>query len=82
MSHKISKAKFMPWKCMELASILRGKKRQLFIEELERRSNDNADNVDNSERILRAAQRMYPEDKQMRRKYIRTRLKDWEKASL
>ena len=83
MSRHVSEAKFLAWKCMDLAGILRGKKRRLFTEELERRFNDNNDvNIDNSERVLRAAQRMYPEDKQMRRKYIRTRLKEWEKTSL
>ncbi|MBI4158008.1 MAG: hypothetical protein HY505_00065 [Candidatus Yanofskybacteria bacterium] len=81
MSLEVSEAKFLAWKCMDLAGILRGKKRRLFIEELEKRTNDDTSNTDHSERILRTAQRMYPEDKKMRRKYIRTRLKEWEKTA-
>jgi len=66
---------------MELAGILHNKKRRLFLEELERRANDNAANIEYSEIILRAAQRMYPENRQMRKKDIRARLKEWEKRA-
>jgi len=66
---------------MEFAGNLHGKKRRLFVEELERRSNDNTVNIEKSEIILRAAQRMYPEDRQMRRRYTRNRLKEWEKTA-
>jgi len=80
MVRKISKGRFIAWKCMELAGILHGKKRQLFIEELDRRTYDNTANIDYSERILRDAQRIYSENKQMRRKYIKAHLKKWEKT--
>ena len=78
MSRGASEDQFLAWECMDLAGILRGKKRRLFYEELERRSNDN---IDNSERILRDAQRMYPENKRMRKRQIRARLKEWEKTA-
>lgn len=75
---KISQEEFTVWKCMELAGILRGKKRRRFITELERKFNTSEINS-NDERIILAAERNSRGDKQIRRKYLNARLKHWGK---
>ena len=81
MSQKVSKERFLAWKYMELAGIFHGKKRRLLLEELSRRTNDNTADADYIEIILMDAQRMYPENRRMRRRHTRTRLKEWEKRA-
>ena len=65
---------------MELVGILHGRERRLFIEELERKLRNNEIGA-NEEIILLAAERSYPENKQMRRRYLKKRLKDWNKSA-
>ena len=80
MSCKVSTSKFRAWKCMELVGILHGKERRIFVEELERKLQNNEIGA-NEELILLAAERSYPENKRMRRKYLKKRLKDWNKSA-
>lgn len=77
-SRQIDSQRLWVWKLMEFAGILNGKKRRTLMEELLGKERSGALEAD--ERKILAAERNHPNDKRTRMKYLRNRLKEWEKT--
>jgi hypothetical protein len=74
-----SYSKFQVWKIMEFAGILPNKKRRVLINILEDKFQNNE--LEPDERKILSATKIYPENKRMRRKYLKQELKAWEKRA-
>ena len=79
MGQPISLAKLRVWKLMEFAGILPNKKRRVLLEELGRRFKENS--LESDERRILAADKISPNTKRERMKFLRQELKAWEKRT-
>lgn len=79
MSHVVSLERLRIWKLMEFVGILPNKKRRVLISELERKSQ--VTRLESDERKILTADKMHPQDKRARRRFLKQELKAWEKRT-
>jgi hypothetical protein len=77
MEQAVSPAKLQVWKLMEFVGILPNKKRRVLMEELDKKFTDNE--LASDEKIILAADHIYPYDKRTRMKFLRHEFKKWER---
>lgn len=79
MEQGVSSTKLHIWKLMEFAGILPNKKRRVLLEELDKKFTNNE--LGSDEKIILAADHIYPYDKRTRMKFLRHEFKKWERET-